>query len=215
MEQLTLSARLREKRGKEYAKKLRRNNEMPAIFYGPGTEPVMLSVRSSDLEKIMKTAGSENVLLRLKIEKEDGTDTRTVMIKELQAHPLRDILLHGDFYEVSMDKEITVNISIRLVNTPVGVAKGGILQHTRREINVSCLPNRLMDYIEVDVSSLDVGGALHVQDIQLPEGYTINDEGHLTVAVVVTPKAAKEEVEVEAAEGVSEEAGAEEKAEGS
>ena len=94
------------------------------------------------------------------------------MLKELLMDPIKDTCLHADFYEISMDKEITVDIPIRLINTPEGVALGGILQHIRRELTISCMPDKLVDYLELDVADLEIGDSLHIRDIELPEGIT-------------------------------------------
>jgi large subunit ribosomal protein L25 len=104
-----------------------------------------------------------------------------------------------------MEREITVNIPIHLVNTPAGVADGGVLQHILRELTVSCLPDNLIDQIELDISGLGLGDSLHVGDIVLPEGIRTDQESHLTVAVVAAPAApAKEGEEVGKVEGKEE-----------
>ncbi len=100
-----------------------------------------------------------------------------------------------------MDKEITVGVPIRLLNTPIGVTEGGILQHIRRELTISCLPDKLIDSLNIDVSGLDIGGSIHVEDIELPDGITSTEEGHLTVAVIAAPSVIpEEEVEEEVVE---------------
>lgn len=207
MAQHTLTARIREQKGKEVAKKLRNNNQIPAVFYGPGLDPLMLTVEDSDLRKLIKKVGGENIILGLQIESDKGSSSKTVMLKELQSDSVKDTYLHADFYEISMDKELTIDVPIRLINTPVGVKNGGVLQHVRREISISCLPDKVMESIEVDVSELDIGESVHIEDIELPEGVRSDQEGRLTVATVVAPtvSAEKEEEEVEeeaeAAEG--------------
>ena len=197
MAHYTLAARKRELKGKGAAKKLRKENKTPAVFYGSDTDNLMLTVDSSDLKKIMKKTAGENIILGLQIESDKGSDSKMVMLKELQSDPVRDIYLHADFYEVSMDKELTIDVPLRLVNTPVGVTNGGILQHVRREITISCLPDKLVEFIDLDVSELDIGESLHIKDINLPEGTRSLQEGSLTVAVVIAPtiSAAEEEVE--------------------
>ncbi|MGD2127000.1 MAG: 50S ribosomal protein L25, partial [Desulfobacteraceae bacterium] len=199
------------------ARKLRREKKVPAIFYGPKSEPVMLTVNESDLKGILKQASGENVILGLQIESDTGTDTQTVMLRELQMHPVKPVYLHADFYEISMDKELTLDIPVLLVNTPAGVTKGGILQQIKRELNVVGLPSKLVEHIEVDVSALDIGDAVHLSDIDFPDGVKCNEEDHLTIAVVSAPevvveKAEEEEiieeeeaVEAETPEAVSEE----------
>jgi large subunit ribosomal protein L25 len=204
MSQPVLAALARESSGKGAARKLRRADQIPAIFYGPGAQPIMLTVELSKLQGILNKAGGENVILDLEVTSDSGTETKRAMLKDLQIDPLEDTILHADFYEISMDKEITVDVSIQLVNTPVGVTNGGILQHVRRELTITCLPDNLVDSIELDVSDLDVGDSIHIRDMVLPEGITSEDEGHLTVAVVAAPTVSAE-VEEEEEEGMEEE----------
>lgn len=200
MAQLTLAACTRETSGKGAARKLREQNQLPAIFYGPKADPVMLTVNVNDLEKVFRQTSSENIILELQIQSDGGTDKRTVILKDLQVDPIRSVYYHADFYEIPMDKELTFQIPIHLANTPIGVGKGGILEHTLRELTVSCLPGSLVDQIEVDVSGLDVGDALHVRDIQLPQGIRTSQDANVTIAIVAAPIVKAEKVEEEGAE---------------
>ena len=211
MDQPLLAARIRKSKGKGAARRLRRNDQIPAIFYGPKTQPVMLAVDYPELQRILKKSSSENLILDLQYQSDQGTETRSVMLKELLVDPVKGTCLHADFYEISMDKQITVNIPIRLINTPEGVALGGVLQHIRRELAISCLPDNLVDYIEMDVADLQIGDALHIRDINLPEGIALIDEEHLTVAIVAAPTV-EEEAEVEEEELAEREGEAEEMA---
>ncbi len=207
MADFTLSARTREACGKGAARQLRRADQLPAVFYGPGSSSVMLSVDYPELRTIIKKAASEHIILELQITSDRGVTKKNVMLKELQIDPIKDTYLHADFYEISMDKEIEVDIAVHLVNTPIGVTQGGVLQHVSRELSVSCLPDKLVDALQVDVSGLDIGDSLHVSDIEAPEGITLLDDEHLTVAVVAAPTVAPEaEVEEGAEEGPVEEA---------
>ena len=209
MPQLSLAARLRTDTGKGAARRLRRDNQVPAIFYGPSSQPVMLAVKYLDLKTLLKSTDSENVIFQLQIESGQGTESKTVMLKELQADPIKPIYYHADFYEISMDKELTLNVPVHLVNTPAGASKGGILQHVKRDLLVSCLPGNLVEFLEVDVSALDIGDAVHVRDIALPQGMKAADDGDTTIAVVTPPHVVAEKVE----EVAEEEKAAEEAAE--
>jgi len=204
MNQPVLAARVRNSKGKGAARKLRRNNQVPAIFYGPNSEPIMLAVDYPELKRLLARGSGENILLDLQVKSDQGTETRKVMLKELLMDPIKDTCIHADFYEISMDKEITVPVPIRLLNTPNGVSEGGILQHVRRELTISCLPDKLMDSLEVDVSALEIGDVLHVRDIELPEGTKSVDEGHLTIAIVAAPTVQVEEEVEELGEGEEE-----------
>ena len=212
MSQVKLAARVRKTKGKGAARKLRNNNQIPAIFYGPKIEPVMLAVDYPELLRVLKESRHENVILDLEVQSDRGTETRKAMIKDLLVDPIKNTYLHADFCEISMDKEITVNVQVRLLGTPVGVTDGGILQHIRREVTISCLPDKMIDALELDVSKLTVGDSLHISDIEFPEGITSSDEGHITIAVVVAPTAeVEEEIAEEEELEVGEEAGSEEK----
>ena len=169
----------------------------------------MLTVEHSDLRKIMKKTAGENIILGLQIESDKKSDSKMVMLKELQTDFIKDTYIHADFYEISMDQELAFDVPIKLVNTPLGVTDGGILQHVRREIAISCLPDKLMDYLELDVSGLDIGESLHIDDINFPDGVRSLLEGHLTVATVIAPTVSAEEEE----EGEEGEEGEEEVAE--
>ncbi len=211
MDQPVLAARVREEKGKGAVKRLRRANQIPAVFYGPKTESVMLSIDYPELQRIIKQGNFENVVIDLQLESGQVTETRKAMIKDLMIDPVKDICLHADFIEISMDKKVTVEIPIHLKNTPKGVVNGGILQHVRRELTVSCLPDKLVNTFEVDVAELDIGDSLHVKDIVLPEGIHLMDDAHLTVAIVSAPAVVKEEI---AEEEVEEEMAAAEEGEG-
>ena len=206
MRQLALAAHVRENTGKGAARKLRQNNQLPAIFYGPGTESIMLTVDYPELTRITKLGKGENVILDLQIKSDHGEETRKAILKDLMVDPVNGTYLHADFYEISMDKEITVDIPVTIVNTPLGVTEeGGFLQHIRREITVSCLPDSLIDSFDIDVSEMNVGDTVHIRDIEFPEGITCLEEGHLTVVVVSAPGGGMEEEEEELEEGIEEE----------
>jgi len=207
MDQYTLSAQVRDRFGKESAKKLRQANQIPAVFYGPESDPTPLTVNYTDLEKLIKKSSGENIIIGLEIVKDKNRDKKQVMLKELQMDPIKNRFIHADFYEIRMDQELVIDIPITLINSPKGVKMGGILQHIRRELTVSCLPGKIVDQLELDVSELDIGDALHIGDIPLPEGITAVDEDNLTIATVVAPAIEEEEgVEEELAEEGVEEA---------
>jgi large subunit ribosomal protein L25 len=212
MSQITLAARVRKEKGKGAARKLRNNDQIPAIFYGPKTDPIMLAVDYPELMRVLNENRHENIILDLEVKSDQGTETRKVMIKDLLLDPIKNTYLHADFCEISMDKEIRVNVPVRLIGTPVGATEGGILQHIRRELTISCLPDKLVDSLDLDVSALDIGDSLHISDIKFPEGITSSDEDHITVAVVAAPTVVVEEkVEEEEEVEIGEEAALEEK----
>jgi large subunit ribosomal protein L25 len=206
MDTIQVDGKSRIKTGKGASRKLRRTGRLPAIFYGPEAESIMLSIDYLELVKSLKGRPPENVIFDLRIDSNGRSQSKKVMIKELQRDPVTRDYLHIDFCEISMAKEIEASIPIQLVNTPIGVTKGGLVEHIRRELSVVCLPTDLVDAIEVDVSGLDIGETLHIGDIALPSGLRSTEDEDLTVATVVAPTISVEAEEVEAEEGEAEEA---------
>ncbi len=197
MERPVLTAEIREELGKEKAKKLRTKGLIPAIFYGPKSQSIPLVVQSKELAKALQTEAGENVLIDLDIRKGDQADRKVVMLKDIQIDPLQRIMLHTDFYEVTMDQMVTVEVPVHLVGKPEGTKMGGILEQVRRSIQIQCLPTEIPKSIDVDVTPLMIGDSIHVQDIRVEKAKIIS-ETNFTIATVVPPV-----VEEKAAEAVA------------
>jgi len=210
MDTLQLSSEVRTQTGKGSARKLRSAGKLPAILYGPETDPVMLTLDCAELMKALQGKSAENILLDLRIDSDEKGKPKKVMIKEIQRDPVKRNYLHVDLFEISLKKEVEVDIPIHLVNTPIGVTEGGVLQHVRREVKVSCMPDDLVDKIEIDVSGLDIGQSLHIQDISFPSGLKSLEDGDVTVLTVVAPTIAAEVEEEEVEEEKIEETEGEE-----
>ena len=203
MDKMELNSEIRVQTGKGAARKLRTAGKLPAILYGGKTDPIMLTMDYGELKKTLKGRAAENIIFDLKINGGEKSQPKKVMIKELQKDPVKRDYLHVDLYEISMAKELEVDIPIELINTPVGVDQGGVLQHIRREVKAACLPEDLVDRIELDVSGLDIGQTLHIRDISFPPGLKPLDDEDLAVVTVVAPTVTpevEEEEEVEEAE---------------
>lgn len=200
MATVQLDSKVRTQTGKGASRRLRTEGRLPAIFYGPEAEPIMLSIDYLQLKKVLKGKSAESIIVDLQIDSNGRSQPKKVMIKELQRDPVTRDYLHVDFFEISMGKEIEAVIPIQLINTPLGVTKGGLLQHIRRELSVSCLPKDLLEKIDIDVSGLDIGDSLHIRDITLPAGLNSTDDDDLTIATVVAPTITAEPEEVEAEE---------------
>lgn len=202
MESIQLKAKVRKSVGNSPSRVLRREGEVPAVIYGPGKDSVLLSVSVKDLENILKKTNVGQAILNLEIQN-GGESTRTAMIKELQIHPVSRKYLHVDFYEIAMDRKIKVKVPVVTQGIAKGVDFGGMLQVISREIEVLCLPLRIPKSIEIDITELNVGDAVHVRDIVLPEGVEISADVNYTVVTVlatkVEEKVSEEEVEEEAA----------------
>ncbi len=187
MEQVAIESFVRKPSGKGGARTLRRTGAIPAIFYGPETESIPIQVTKSSLEKTLKKQSSENILYQLTIKGNDPEIVKTAMLKELQQNPIDREILHLDFYEVSLFKEIDVTVGLKIIGKAVGVEKGGILQEISRDLEIRCLPTNIPNHIEVDVTALDIGDSIHVSDIKLPEGILVLSDAHLTLVTVVQP----------------------------
>jgi large subunit ribosomal protein L25 len=215
LEQISLDAHVRETTGNGPARVLRREGRVPAILYGPKTEPIMLSVDSKAFDQIVKKTSIGSVLLKLDI-KNGQTTSRSAMVKELQTHPVTGQYLHIDFYEVDLTRKINAMVPVTVTGKSRGVEDGGILQIVRREVEVFCLPTAIPESIEIDITELDIGASIHIQEVALPGDVELPEDVDFTVLTILAPKVEEEVVEEEElAEGeeVAEE-GAEEAAEG-
>jgi large subunit ribosomal protein L25 len=217
LEQLELKAKIRKTTGNGPARVLRREGKIPAVLYGPKTEPTLLSVDVRDLERIFKTGSVGQVLLNLIIQNGQES-TRPVMIRELQAHPVSGKFVHIDFYEIDLENKIKVGVPVVTTGQSIGVEMGGTLQIVRRELEVLCLPTQIPEFIEVDVTNLDVGDSIHADEIQVGGDAEFPEDVNFTVITCLAPKVEaepeveEEELDEEAAEAEGEEAADEKEA---
>ncbi len=210
MEQIDLKAQVRKTTGNGPARALRREGRIPAVLYGPKTDSMLLSIDLKEFEQIVKKANIGSVLLNLQIQN-DKTLTRPAMIKELQTHPPTGAFLHVDFYEIDMQRKITASVPVVTRGKSAGVEAGGLLQIVRRELEVFCLPTAIPEAIEVDITGLNIGDSIHVQEIPLPGDIEIPADVDYTVVTVLVPKVEEvvEEEELEEGEEEAVEEGAE------
>jgi large subunit ribosomal protein L25 len=212
MERPVLTAEIREEVGKEKARKIRARGLIPAVFYGPRSKTIPLTVDPKALAKVLQTEAGENVLIDLEIRRGNQLDKKVVMIKDMQIDPLQRTTLHTDFYEVALDEMVTVEVPIHLIGKPEGIKMGGILEQIRREIQIQCLPGDIPKSIDVDVSSLKIGDSIHVQDLRV-EKAKILSETNFTVVTVVPPVVEEKKAEEVVAEAAEEAEAKEEKEE--
>jgi large subunit ribosomal protein L25 len=200
MEHLVLEATVRKGMGKGAARQARRNGNVPGILYGRGEATLAIEVDAKQFERMLHHGLAKHGMLDLDL-KGDGTERRTVLIREIQHHPVTGDVLHADFYHIEMEQKIVVSIPVVLVGQAAGVKKGGILEHVSREIEIECVAKKMPENVKVDVTSLDIGGSLHVRDVVLGEDIRVLTDPDRTVASVLLPKM-KEEV-APAAEAVA------------
>jgi large subunit ribosomal protein L25 len=192
LEFLEHKAKPRTTKGNSPARALRRNGAIPAVIYGPGKATVALSVNVYDLEQALKGAGGRQIFVDLAIE---GGETRKAMLKELQRHPVNGSFIHADFYEVAMDRKMRVMIPVTTVGKCQGVEMGGMLQIIRRELEALCIPSDIPDVIEIDITELDMGESVHVEDITMEGDVELVHDVNFTVLTILAGREEEEEVE--------------------
>ena len=203
MEIFDLKTTQRNTFGKGSARALRREGLIPAVLYGPKRDSVPLTISPLDLDKIYKDSGTERVILSLKIDN-GGTQNVTVVVKEVQVAPVTGQYLHIDFYEISLNEEIVVNVPVEVTGRSKGVERGGFLQVVRHQLEISCIPTDMPDKIEVDVTNLDIGDSIHIGDLDLGDKVGVLADTVLTVVTVVPPTVEEEEVPEEELEEAEE-----------
>lgn len=182
MEQVKLKASLREGKGKQAVKKMRTQGLIPGTVYHRGEDPVSITVIDKEISKIVHTAGGENVLINLTIEKEKKAKSRAVIIKEIQHHPVKRNILHIDFNEISMNELITVEVEVVGQGDSIGVKQeGGVLDHPLRMVKIQCLPADIPKHIDVDISGLKLNQSIHVKDLVVSDKIKVLTEPELTL----------------------------------
>jgi large subunit ribosomal protein L25 len=195
---VSLSAERREGSGKGPARQSRLQKKVPAVIYGHGRATQSLSVDGATLEKALTGIDPESTLIELTV---DGKKTRT-LIREIQRHPIRPDIIHVDFYEIHADEKVKLKVPVHLVGTPDGVRNaGGVLDQVTREVEIEVLPEHIPDRVELDVTLLIIGQAIHVRDLKIANAHILT-LADLTIATVVPPRA--EEVVAPTAEAVAE-----------
>jgi large subunit ribosomal protein L25 len=199
--QVKLSVSRRSETGRSAVRKIKAQGAVPAIIYGGKQQPEPLQVSKRDISLVLSHASGENILVELEIEGEKAS--RLALVQEVQHSPVGGDILHVDFHAVSMDEMIEADVPLEATGTPEGVKTfGGLLEQSLRSLEIECLPKDLPDVISVDVSHLNIGDAIHVREIALPEGVKTRISPDLTVFSVVAPTVEEEPAPaVEAAAG--------------
>jgi len=186
MPEFVVPAESRTDVGKNANRKLRSRGMIPGVLYGSGQQALAVQVQPGAIGNILKSAAGENTLFDLEI----GGERRKVILKGFQREPLRGQLLHADFYEIALDKEIEVKVHIELEGTPVGVKlQGGIVDFVTRELELECLPADIPEKIVVDIAHLELGKHLRVSDLKLSDKVKVLAEPEVVIVHVVLPRA--------------------------
>ncbi len=205
MERLELIAVKREKSSKGERKDLRKRGHIPAVVYGRNVDNTLLTVNWKELMQALSTSAGSNVLIDLIIKDNGDQRKETVMVREIQKHPIKDFYLHVDFIGISLLDKIQVNVPIYFAGEPEGVKEGGVISIQLREVLVESLPTAIPEQIEVDISGLNIGDSLNTGDLILPQGAELMDDPEETIVTVVMPTSfeepAEEDIDEELEEG--------------
>jgi large subunit ribosomal protein L25 len=219
MSESMLNVSLREATGKGVARRLRVEGQIPAAYYGKGLDHCPLSVDIKALKTALSTEAGLNTLIRLK--GEGPFSDKVVIVKDIQIEPLTRKPLHVDFQAIDLSKKTLVMVPLKILGKAEGEKTGGVLQVIHKDVEVRCLPMAIPPFIEVDVSALDVGDSISIEDLVFPDDVETTFEENVVVvnvseikAVVEEEEEAVEGEEEEAAEGEEEEAAAEKPEEG-
>jgi large subunit ribosomal protein L25 len=199
---IQLNGAARTASGKGSARKLRRDRRIPGVLYGRGVEPLLVTLDEREFVRSVGGHAVSNLIVDLKM---DGNgDLVKTLIREVQLDPVSGAVLHVDLNRISLTEAIEVEIPVELNGMPLGVKNsGGILQHPVRALAIKCLPQDMPDKITLDVSALEIGDAIRVADLDLPN-VTILDDPDTTLASVIPPSKLEEPAPGEAAPQVVE-----------
>ena len=191
-----LVAELREDVGKGASRRLRRAGKVPAILYGGHQEPRALLLNHDELSHQLENEAFYSHILTIKV----GEITQMAILKDLQRHPARRQVMHADFLRVLDDETIRVNVPLHFINEAAapGVKHGGAVSHLRKEVEIECLPKHLPEFVEVDVSGVEMDGLMYVRDVMLPEGVKLAESGEDAVLAI---HRVRKDTEIEGEEG--------------
>ncbi len=206
METVKLKVKLRDKMGTGYSRKLRREGGLPAILYGPHLKiSLPLEIEQKDLREFISRLSKGETVITLDIINEKKKKEREVIVKDVQRDWLRGGLQHIDFYEITRGEEVSTAVPLSFIGKTEGEKLGGVVEHLLREVKIECLPRNIPLNIEVEISSLNIGDSLDIEDLAIPSGVKVVNNPEERVVTVLHPTRIEEEVEEEEEEEVEEE----------
>ena len=207
-----IEAELRTDLGKGASRRLRHEEKFPAVVYGAGKDPVSLTLDHKKFLHSLENEAFYSHILTLNI----GGKDEQVVLKDLQRHPAKIAVMHADFLRVSANEKLHMNVPLHFINAEEcpGAKEGGLITHNMSEVEVACLPKDLPEFMEVDLSKLELDHSLHMSDITVPAGVEVVELSHgeahdQPIAACHVPRGGSDEDEDEAATAVTPEAGAE------
>ena len=201
-----LNVDIRKEQGTSAARRTRLQNKVPAVVYHSGVEATPLSVDKISLNKALRTG---QMIFEVNVEDKD----QFVLVKEIQYHPVTDEIIHIDFQKVKEDEKISLEVAVRSSGEAQGVKLGGLLVQMLNSVTIKCKPAEIPEFLEIDVTDMEMNTNLFVKDITLPGDVEMLTADDIAVVSVQEPKEEKEEVVVEAESGEADEADAEEQPE--
>ncbi|OEC50749.1 50S ribosomal protein L25/general stress protein Ctc [Pseudomonas sp. AP42] len=199
MNEFTLNAQARTDLGKGASRRLRHAANIPAVVYGGNKPAESVTILAKEIAKLFENEAAYSHVIELNI---DGAK-QNVIVKAMQRHPSKQFIMHADFVRVVAGQKLTAIVPVHFVGEEAPVKKGGEISHVLNEIEVTCLPKDLPEFIEVDLSALEIGAIVHLSDLKAPKGVEFVALAHgddKAVANVHAPRVAPEEAEEGAAE---------------
>lgn len=198
----TLIAEERARTGSGVLKQMRREGYIPSVVYGGGSDNKNVKVHAKTFRDMLNNAASDSILVTLDL---GDSNSQLAFLQDVQQNAITGEILHVDFLAVNQDTSINAALPLELTGEPEGVKAGGLLEQMLHSLDISCLPKDLPEGITADVSALKIGDALHISEVNFPEGVTPTLGGDVVVAILAKTRTAKseddEEGEGEAAEG--------------
>jgi len=201
-----LAASRRHETGKGVARRLRAAGQVPAVLYGKDQAPISLTLDAREALSLFHSISVENTIVNVQID--DDKEVLETLVREIQMHPYRPDIVHVDFYCIERGVALEVEIPANYNGTPTGVRDGGVLEVILHEFRVKCIPSKIPESIEIDISHLDIGDSIHVSEVPMEEGVELLTDPGQTACLVSAPRA-EEEVEEEVEEGLEGEEGVE------
>jgi len=210
MEENMLNVKVRNKTGKEYARKLRKRKNLPAVLYGPHIKKnLLLEIEINELKTFFSLVSGKQKIITLNLVNKNVNKQREVIVKDFQEDRLKGELQHIDFYEITKGEKVTTTVPLSFVGKAEGEKVGGIVEHLLREVEIECLPKDIPQTVEVDVTPLGIGDSFYVKDLKISSDIKVVTHPDEKMVSIISPvseeelekleeerKVAAEEVEV-------------------
>ena len=203
--EFTLEAQSRSDGGKGASRRLRREGLVPGIVYGSQKDPEMIALPHSELVQSLEQEAFYSSILELKL----GDTVSKVVLKDLQRHPAKPFIMHFDLLRIRADEKIRMIVPLHFLNEAkaAGVKAGGVVSHSLTEVEITCLPKDLPEFIDIDVLAMEIGDIVHLSELQMPEGVALAHAPDPDEPVVIIHSSYGGADEDEAAEGEAGEEG--------